>query len=72
MGVSFAVIGWERLVGCGLRGRCCGVGSRGVGVLVEGTTGAVVILIRRVFEGSVLRIVVTPAAGQYRPNMRPY
>ena len=38
MGVSFAVIGWERLVGCGLRRRCCGVGSRGVGVLVEGTT----------------------------------
>ena len=29
MGVSFAVIGWERRVGCGLRGRCCGVGSRG-------------------------------------------
>ena len=28
MGVSFAVIGWERLVGCGLRRRCCGVGSR--------------------------------------------
>ena len=34
------------------------MGSRGVGVLVEGTTGAVVMPIRRV-EGSVLRMVPT-------------
>ena len=53
------------------RGRCCGVGSRGVGVLVEGTTGAVVMPIRRV-EGSVLRMVPTRthARSQRQSNKR--
>ena len=46
-GSPSAVIGWERLVGCGLRRRCCGVGSGGVGVVVEETTTTVVMATRR-------------------------
>ena len=47
MEVSFAVIGWERLVGCGLRGGAVAWGVEGVKVVVEETTTTVVMATRR-------------------------